>query len=197
MEVIDTEIAKPLYTSRIIKASALLPDTRTLFSYWDLDLTPRENLNRVRSQNLLGKASRSRVEDILAIFRQRYLQPRSVATALSILIQEGVSPSITDRVFYYYSAQSDSLLHDVVTDMLVPVQWTGLDRITEVEVEAAVRHWVQEGKTTSRWTDTTIHRVAQGVMSTLRDFGVLTGRINKSLPQSTYPSRPLPSLPLT
>jgi hypothetical protein len=33
-----------------------------------------ENLDRIRRENVFAKASRSRVEDILAVFRQRYLR---------------------------------------------------------------------------------------------------------------------------
>jgi hypothetical protein len=33
----------------------------------------QDNIDRIRRDNLFGKASRSRVEDILAIFRQRNL----------------------------------------------------------------------------------------------------------------------------
>ncbi len=41
----------------------------------------QDNLERLRRENLLGKASRSRVEDILSIFRQRYLSEESVTEA--------------------------------------------------------------------------------------------------------------------
>ena len=70
------------YTTKIIKASALLSDTKTLFALWDTSCSDRENLDRFRNENLFGKASRSRIEDILAIFRQRYLTEESVTTAL-------------------------------------------------------------------------------------------------------------------
>ena len=61
------------YTSKIIKASALLGDTKTLLSHWDMDATVPENLDRISRENIFAKASRSRVKDILAVFRQRYL----------------------------------------------------------------------------------------------------------------------------
>ena len=57
------------YTTKIIKASALLGDTKTLLSHWDVTASVKENFARFREDNLFGKASRSRVEDILAIFR--------------------------------------------------------------------------------------------------------------------------------
>jgi hypothetical protein len=72
----------PPYTSKIIKAGALLADTKTLLSHWDVRVSIRENLDRLHRENVFGKASRSRVKNILAIFRQRYLREESVATAL-------------------------------------------------------------------------------------------------------------------
>jgi hypothetical protein len=65
--------ASPPYTSKIIKAGALLADTKTLLAHWDVATSAKENIERLRRENVFGKASRSRVEDILAIFRQRFL----------------------------------------------------------------------------------------------------------------------------
>src|SRR5882724_9123057 len=81
------------YSSKIIKAGALIGDTKTLFSHWDLDISVDENINRLRLDNVFGKASRSRVEDILAIFRQRYLTEQSVIKALATLVQKRFPPA--------------------------------------------------------------------------------------------------------
>ncbi len=83
----DGSISSLSYSSKIIKAGALLSDTKALLSHWDPELSVGENLQRIRHQNLLGKTSRSRAEDILAIFRQRYLAENSVAKALARLVK--------------------------------------------------------------------------------------------------------------
>ena len=80
------ERKKPLrssapYSSKIIKAGALIGDTKTLLSHWDVDASVDENIHRMQRDNVFGKASRSRVEDILAIFRQRYLTDESDESA--------------------------------------------------------------------------------------------------------------------
>src|SRR6266852_5998949 len=75
------------YSSKIIKAGALIGDTKTLLSHWDVKDSVDGHINRVRRDNVFGKASRSRVEDILAIFRQRYLTEQSVTKALVTLVQ--------------------------------------------------------------------------------------------------------------
>ena len=79
----------PPYSSKIIKAGALLSDTKTLLAHWDTTCPVPENLARIRLQNVFGKASSFRVEDILTVFRQRYLADEETLRALvaGILVQ--------------------------------------------------------------------------------------------------------------
>lgn len=171
----------PPYSSKIIKAGALLPDVKALLSAWDHSLSITENLNRALHQNLLGKSSRSRAEDILAIFRQRYLAEKAVAHALITLVKRECNGNTLERILYFHAVRADSLLYDVVIKLLVP-QWSrGTQDIKAREIELALRKWVEEGKTTGAWSDYTIRRVTQGVLSTLRDFGVLQGAVNKHI----------------
>jgi hypothetical protein len=78
---------EPIYTSRIIKASALIADTRLLLAEWDLEQPVADNLARARRENIFGKASHKQVEDILLIFRQRYFDNADVGTALVTLVR--------------------------------------------------------------------------------------------------------------
>jgi hypothetical protein len=171
----------PPYSSKIIKAGALIADTKALLSAWDPGLPVRENLHRVLRQNLLGKSSRSRAEDILAIFKQRYLAEETVARALATLVRHKCNGNTLERIFYFHAVRADSLLHDTVTELLVPHWSRGTAEINIREIELALRKWVKEGRTSSAWSDYTIRRVTQGVLSTLRDFGVLQGAVNKRL----------------
>ena len=87
----------PLYSSKIIKAGALLPDTKTLLAHWDLAASVHDNVKRIRRENLFGKASRSRVEDVLAIFRQRFLSEEAVTRTLVVLVREKFPAASLDR----------------------------------------------------------------------------------------------------
>lgn len=174
-------ITPPLYSSKIIKAGALLPDTKALLSAWDPGLSVSENLQRVRRQNLLGKTSRSRAEDILAIFRQRYLVEETVALALASIVKHQSNGNFLDPILYFHSVRADLLLRDVVIELLVPHWSRGVMEIDVREIESALRKWVEEGKTSSPWGDYTVRRVTQGVLSTLRDFGVLQGAVKKRI----------------
>ena len=74
---------------------------KTLLSQWDAATSVLENLDRIRRENVFAKASRSRVEDILAIFRQRYLTEAEVMKALVVLVKNRFPAASLDRVLYF------------------------------------------------------------------------------------------------
>lgn len=185
------ELARPqpeLYTTRIIKAGALLNDTKTLLSHWDSAQSVKDNLRRFQKDNLFGKASRSRVEDILRIFRQRYLKEEEVTKALVVLVQKRFPTVALDRILYYHAAKADCLLHDVVTEILPTRTAQGISDIDVIDLQHELAKWVAEGRTTTQWSEPTTRRVAQGLLSTLRDFGVLQGAVNKQIAPAYLPT---------
>jgi len=165
----------------------LIGDTKTLLSHWDLDASVDENLSRVRRENVFGKASRSRVEDILGIFRQRYLSEKAVTKALVTLVRGKFPTAALEKLFYFHSARNDRLLHDAVTEILVPMQAQGLVHITVQDLHRSLTKWVEEGKATSRWSESTVAHAVRGLMSALRDFGVLQGAVNKKIAPAYLP----------
>src|ERR1051326_4375271 len=160
MQAGKTSFAKRLrtsapYSSKIIKAGALIGDTKTLLSHWDLDASVDDNIDRLQRDNVFGKASRSRVRDMLAIFRKRYLTEESVTRALVALIRSKFPTTAVDRLLYFHSARADQLLHDAVTEILVPMQERGLLDINVLEFQRSLAKWVDEGKTTGHWSEGT------------------------------------------
>ena len=175
------------YSSKIIKAGALIGDTKTLLSHWDVRASVEENISRMRRDNVFGKASRSRVEDILPIFRNRYLRERSVTGALVILVRKRFMTAALDRLLYFHSARADQLLHDAVTEVLVPMRGRGLVDINVKDFERPLTKWTHEGQTIGHWSKPTVTRIAQGLLSALRDFGILQGAVNKKIASSYLP----------
>jgi hypothetical protein len=147
------------YSSKIIKAGALIGDTKTLLSRWDASASVADNIDRIQRDNVFGKASRSRAEDILAIFRQRYLAEESVTKAL---VRGKLPSAALDRIFYFHSSRADQLLHDAVTEILIPMHEQGLVDINVQQFQRPLAKWVAEGKTTGHWSEPTITRIAQG-----------------------------------
>lgn len=170
-----------MYSSRIIKAGALLSDTKLLLGHWDENVDVQANLARVRQENLFGKASRSRIEDILLVFRQRYLNDPEVLSALLAVARNKMPSESLDRVLYFQAARSDLLLHDLVTELLN--EWS--DRSDREVRPWEVQNWIEKqvasGRTERPWSVAVQRRVAQGLLSALRDFGILEGSVKKRL----------------
>lgn len=169
------------YTSKILKASALLDDTKLFFSYWDERLTTQENLSKIRELNIFGKASRSRIEDILLIFQQRYLTDSDTTAALSFLVKSNIPNESLYPILLFYSAKADPLLHDTVTKILWDYVQQGYRSISVEDVKRHLYIWVGEGKTTSSWSESTVTNAAQHLLATLRDFGLLEGAAKKQI----------------
>ncbi len=174
-------MTEAIYTSRIIKATALITDTKTLLASWDLTRDISANFDHARRANIFGKASRSRVEDILNIFRQRYFEDPQVGLALVALVQGQAPGQWIDPLLYYYSVQNDETLRDIVLEVVSPRRMRGQTDLTPEHVTSVVRTWIADGKTTTRWGEETIKRVVRHSIAALRDFGILQGKATKSI----------------
>ena len=74
-----------------------------------------------------------------------------------------------------------------MTEILVPLQAQGTTDVGVPEIQRVLAKWVAEGRTTATWSEPTIVRVTQGLLSTLRDFGVLQGAVNKRIAPAYLP----------
>ncbi len=174
-------MTEAIYTSRIIKASALIADTKMLLSAWELEKSVSDNLDNARHSNIFGKASRMRMKEVLAIFRQRYFDEPDVGEALVTLVQRGAPTNWIDPLLYYFAAQNDRTLRDIVLEVVYPRRMSGYTDLNKEHIQRTLREWVSEEKTTNRWSDNTLERVARNSQAALRDFGILQGKVKKSI----------------
>lgn len=155
-----------VFTSRIIKAGALLEDTRRFLEAWDVDLDQHLNLSRMRASGVLGK-TRARSEDILLILRQRYVDPGPHVVAT--LRRLAGDLRAFREACYYEAARSDALLGLFAQEPLYEWYAEGRPYLTAEDVS----RWLRSDPRLPSWGSRTRERVAQGLLSTLRDFGIL------------------------
>jgi len=153
-------------SSRIIKAGALLEDTRRFLEAWDPGVDQTTNLSRMRGSGVLGK-TRARSEDILLIFRQRYLDPGPHVVATLRRLTDDFRGF--REACYYEAARSDALLGLFAQEPLY--EWFAAGRPCLAAEDVSM--WLQSDPRLPRWSPCTRQRVAEGLLSTLRDFGIL------------------------
>lgn len=176
------------YSTRINHVGALLPDTKTLLAQWDLAESVPANLERMRAENVFAKTSRTRIPEMLRAFTDRYLDDPETLPGLVALAQGGAPDSTLRPILLAFAAQSDPLLHDSVTRCLAHIRATeGLVVVRTEEMARWLREQVATGRAEREWSEVTIQRLAQGLLSSLRDFGVLQGKTAKRLSASYLP----------
>jgi hypothetical protein len=159
----------------LIKAGAMLPEARALLAQWDDTKPPKDNLRLALVDNWLGKASRTRAEAVLAIFRQRFLADAAILPSLLVLQRAGVSRRVIDILLYFYTTQADALLHDIVSEVIYQFQADGRESVEAAHVAALIDQWVRQGRAAGVWSAETVERATQGALTALRDFGLLVG----------------------
>jgi hypothetical protein len=169
------------YSAKIVQASGLVADTRLLLAAWNPAQSVPQNVQHVMNENVLAKISRARLKKELAAFKQRYLQDAEVAAALAELVQRDVPGELLHPILYFLTMQADPLLGDCVVGLLAPRLAAGQRDISTAIVAAWLLEAVQAGKTVGLWSPSTVERVAHGLLATLRDFDIITGKAKKRL----------------
>ncbi len=161
------------YTTQLLKGAAALDDTRRVVELWDTQLEPQANLERLAAKNPLGKRSRSRLDDLLYwVIQRRFVDPGPhLMPVLRGLLHD-------HRAFreacYYEASRADALIAGFVESPLW--SWWQQGRLA-VGVDDAVGwlHELADSGQTPGWSDSVVTRLAQNLLTALRDFGILTG----------------------
>ena len=170
------------FTARIIKGGALLAESRRLIDVWNDDETTQANLERIRSHNRLGLPSRARTADTLEILRQRFIDPQpSLLPSLRMTARN--SATFRDAC-YYEAARNDDLLAFSAESVLFEWWELGRSSVPTDRFERALLE-ASPGSNLHRWNEQTRRRVVHGLLSALRDFGILEGKNNKQISPPT------------
>lgn len=169
------------YTAKIIRAPALLTDAKIFLSFWDPAKSEEENIQHAYEENIFGRKARSYSRQIIASFKERYILKNEVREAIRKVVRSGLEPTVVDRILYYHAALADPLMYDFVTQFLYELQSIGRQRISIDEAENYVSKLCREGKTTIAWSKNVQNRVARNLLTSLRDFHILEGKVKKQI----------------
>jgi hypothetical protein len=158
----------------IIKG-ALIPETYELFKHWDFSLSRRENLTRMKREDLMGAGNVHWLRDLGKVFNRRF-DPASRDRPLVELAKSGCQVDIWRPLLLWHITRDEFLLRDFLVNWLYSAFSDGVLHIGTKDVlpylEALPgQDVVIEGK----WSDSTTRRVATGLLKIAVDFELLQG----------------------
>lgn len=169
------------YTANMMKGGAMINESLTLLREWEEGLTPEAFSGTVVANNLLGKATRARVRDILTrTFYRRFFAP-GIPSGVNVkaFAQAGFPDSVIYRLLYYHTALADDLLYDFVTHHLYSLYSAGRYQLDTVDALEFIEGLISTGRITPPWSENIKVKTGRGLLAALRDFGILEGFAKK------------------
>ncbi len=178
------------YMTWLVHGGAFIDEMRILLDRFDPDRDINEWVGEIISENILGKRSRSWTREIVKrYFLARFVTEESAYAwkSLKILCSQSVDLSIIRSIMYYHTVKIDDFLYDFVTMDLFDRYYTGQMTISANDVHKFIED-TSPDKFEKPWSDSVKGRLSRGVMSTLRDFGILEGKSKKRIADFYLPT---------
>ncbi len=171
------------YSTQVIKGGAMVQETFVFIQRWDPTQSPEKNLDQLLARRALGKPTLKRERDALSVLRRRFVEPEAGERVrrLRRVYDRGIQREPLLQILLYYTMDADPLVRHFCTDYLYGLWHDGASTVT---TNALTQHLVklsaQDGQDEG-WSPRTARRVAQGLLSLARDFGLLYGVNPKKL----------------
>lgn len=176
-------------SSFTIVKGAMIDEAYSVFSTWDFDQSKRENLARVREENTIGARSATWLRDVTKVLNRRF-DPAGRDRALVVLAQHGCDLEVWKPILLWHITRDEFLLRDFLANWLYPAYESGAFRLRPEELHGYLRGIGKRGGTIEHsWKETTLKRVAAGLLKTAVDFGLLRGSGTKEFASYHLPER--------
>lgn len=157
----------------------IIQETYAVFSAWDLDMSKRDNLERLRRDNPIGIRSAAWLRDVAKVLNRRF-DPSGRDRALVILARGGCPIEEWRPLLLWHMTRDEFLLRDFLVNWLYPRSAAGAVRVRPAELDEFLLHLRERGgETEHEWSEATRQRVASGLLRAAADFGLLRGSIVK------------------
>lgn len=170
------------YSSTNLIRGSMLNEMFTIFSEYLNNNDRKYLMNRVMVDNIVNKNSFYSRENVWRIFDQRYLScPPWIVHEIAKASTHGKnSPDFISMAYLFYTFRERMAYH-IVSDLIWD-QWNNKRTVLDPKsIEYSIKSKDKDIPAVKEWSETTIRRCAQSVLSALRDFGLLKGVVNKSI----------------
>lgn len=167
----------------------MITETYAVFAAWDFDRSKRENLDDLRRDNFVGIRSATWLRDVAKVLNRRF-DPGGRDRALVVLAQKGCPLDEWKPILLWHMTRDEFLLRDFLVNWLYVQFESGAFRLRPEELDEFLQDPEHRGgEIEHRWTETTRHRVASGLLKAAADFGVLRGTVVKEFASYHLPER--------
>lgn len=159
----------------IVKGS-LIKETYSVFHDWDYSLSKVENLKRAREENTIGATSANWALNVSKVLNRRY-DPSGRDRPLVELAKAGCEQEVWKPLLLYHMTRDEFLVRDFLVNWLYPQFIAGAYRLHADDVLPYLKALSKKKgiEWSGGWSESTLERVASGLLRIAADFGLLKG----------------------
>lgn len=177
------------YSTRNLAKGASLADAAQVFAALRAGLTVEQVRDEARNGKVLSQRGRSSRDRIWASLHHRYLTHRIpwIISALADALSHGEqSPEFLSLLYLHYALR-DHLTFDFVTKVLWHKGYANRPVVQRNDLVDLLDQASAKQPQIARWTEKSRLKVANSILTALRDFGVLEGTRNKTIIRPMLP----------
>ncbi|MEZ5065898.1 MAG: DUF1819 family protein [bacterium] len=168
----------------------MIDEAYAVFRDWDFDKSRIENLRHVREDNTIGATSKHWARDVAKVLNRRF-DPVGRDRPLVDLAVAGCDREVWKPLLLFHMTRDEFLVRDFLVNWLYLQFAQGGYRLHTHDV---TKYLTSLSRTkgiewSGKWTDSTISRVASGLLRIASDFGLLTGTLHKEFASYHLPEQ--------
>ena len=163
------------YTTALCKGQGMVPETLTLLTEWEPDMSAVDLYKKVLDSGSIPKATAGRVKDIVSrVFAPRFLSPNAEpARHLKSLLQKGYGGDSLSQLLLLYCARTYPELRDFINEIYWPRYAGGASYLYRQDSDVFFRNAYESGRLPHKWTDGSRTKIARYLLAALTDFKLL------------------------
>ncbi len=165
------------YTAQLAIGQGMIDETIALLNVWKPGMGNPKLAEKAIKEGVLARATAHRVKDIVTeVFANRYLVNSDCAAKnLQYLLSSSFPRDVMNQLFLIYTARANQILHDFITEVYWAKYSAGASEMTSQDALQFIKTAINNGYTTTRWSESTIKRVSSYLLGTLEDFHLVIG----------------------
>lgn len=165
---------EPKYTTQLQAGLGLVPETLKLLAIWEPGMAGQDLLKVALASGAFPTVAARRLRNvIIEAFCPRYLVDRAAPARLLKTLSKDLSKEDLRALCFLYTCRANSILGDFVRQVYWPLYSAGGTSASKADSLTFVTAAVSEGRTTTRWSEATVIRVARYLLGACADFGLL------------------------
>ena len=162
------------YTTQLQAGLGLVGETKELLDIWQPGMRVTDLYETALSSGRFPNVTARRLRNIIAeCFAPRYLSNNGQAARLLQKLRPALSNADFIQLLFLHTCRANPILADFVRDVYWARYEGGYDTITSDDARQFVERGIDDGKTSKRWSESTIRRVAAYLAGCCADFGLL------------------------